>query len=184
MFTKVSYFVLTGKEIHLCWILSHVGITGNERADFEAKAALQFPVSDDCLVPQTDYRNAVSLYVTKHWQLQWNNVLFNKLQPIKKTIGDTKFGGIVKRRDEIVLHRALIGHTYLTHCYLLKDEDQSQCAACNCALTVKHIIINCPDLQIPKINILVSGPLWSFFSNFPLFITLNFLRDIGFYRRH
>ena len=140
-------------------------------------------MSDSCLVPATDYRNAVSLHLTKRWQTQWNNVLFNKLQPIKKTIGDTKFGGIVKRRDEIILHRARIGHTYLTHCYLLKDEDQPQCASCHCALTVQHILIGCPHLNNVRCRYFNVSCLSELFSNFPVFIILNFLRAIGFYKR-
>ena len=42
------------------------------------------------------------------WQTHWNDIAFNKLQPIRGAIGETKLKrkGIFKRRDEVVLHRA------------------------------------------------------------------------------
>ena len=123
---KCHVLALAEKEIHFCWVPSHVGITGNERANVEAKAALNFPVSD-CRVPHTDYKQVVSSNLRKLWQSQWDQVIFNNLWAIKKTIGDIRFKGITKHRDEFVLHRAHIGHTHLTHCYLLKAEDQPLC---------------------------------------------------------
>jgi len=53
------------------------------------------------------------LHVRKVWQTQWDQVPFNKLQSIKNTIGDTKLTGIARHRDEVVLHRARIGHTHI-----------------------------------------------------------------------
>ena len=41
--------------------------------------------------------------------------------------------------------RIRIGHTHLTHCLLLKGEDPPQCKACDCRLTVKHILFDCVD---------------------------------------
>ena len=123
---KCHVLALTEKKIHFCWVPSHVGITGNERANVEAKAALNFPVSD-CRVPHTDYKQVVITNLKKLWQSQWDQVIFNNLWAIKKTIGDIRFKGITKHRDEFVLHRAHIGHTHLTHCYLLKAEDQPLC---------------------------------------------------------
>ena len=40
-----SHLVNSGKTIALCWIPSHVGIPGNERADVAAKSALSSTIS-------------------------------------------------------------------------------------------------------------------------------------------
>jgi len=40
-----------------------------------------------------------------------------------------------------------IGHTYLSHSYLLKDEDPPVCIPFNSLLTVEHILINCADFN-------------------------------------
>jgi len=183
---KCHFLLLSGKEIHFCWIPSHVGITGNDKADFEARAALQFPVSD-CQVPSSDYKQMITLHQTKLWQSQWDQVVFNKLQPIKKTIGETKLPGVSKRRDEIVLHRARIGHTYLIHCYLLKAEDQPQCETCRCALSVHHVLIDCPNMvgsrkKYINVNHNISS-LCELFNVVPYFMILNFLREIQLYHR-
>jgi len=47
----------------------------------------------------------------------------------------------------ITLNRLRIGHTRLTHSYLLSGEDIPECGTCQCPLTVKHILIECVDLN-------------------------------------
>ena len=46
-------------------------------------------------------------------------------------------------RDDMVIRRARIGHTYLTHICLMVKEDHPFCNACNEWLTVKHLLIDC-----------------------------------------
>ena len=53
----------------------------------------------------------------------------------------TPGGSRIIRREESVLTRIRIGHTHLTHCFLLRGEDPPQCIACDCHLTVKHIYL-------------------------------------------
>jgi len=47
----------------------------------------------------------------------------------------------------VILYRLRIGHTHLTHSYLLSGDDQPECDVCQCPFTVKHIMIECVDLQ-------------------------------------
>ena len=49
----------------------------------------------------------------------------------------------VCRKDEVVLCRARIGHTYMTHSYILKKDPPPQCEHCQCILTVRHILVEC-----------------------------------------
>ena len=53
-------------------------ITGNERADSAAKAALQKDVSE-CLISYTDAYQYISRYVCDLWQREWDTAVNNKL---------------------------------------------------------------------------------------------------------
>ena len=51
-----------------------------------------------------------------------------------------------KCKEEITLSRLRIGHTRITHSYLLKEKQQPMCYACQTKYTRKHILIKCTDL--------------------------------------
>jgi len=120
----------------------------------------------------------VKLYFTKVRQTHWDNIAFNKLQPIKEMIRETKFKGVSKRRDELVLHRARIGHTYLMHCFILKKEDQPQCIPCQCVLSVEHILLTCPEFAQSRQKYFNVGSLKDLFSKTSSVKILNFVRKI------
>ena len=50
-----------------------------------------------------------------------------------------------RRREQIVLCRLRIGHSYLTHRFLLAGEDPPVCIPCQEDLTVAHILIDCAE---------------------------------------
>ena len=63
---------IANKDIILCWVPSHVGIRGNEKADSAAKSALDLPHAQ-VGVPYTDFKLLISQYIFSHlarW-LEW-----------------------------------------------------------------------------------------------------------------
>ena len=42
-----------------------------------------------------------------------------------------------------VLSRCHIGHSWLTHAFLLKGEPVPECIGCQSPLTIKHFLLNC-----------------------------------------
>ena len=90
-------------------------------------------------------------FIHNVWQQSWNVSAnqSNKLYTLKPGLGEWLPGLRTNRREEIVLARLRIGHTCITHSYLLKGEEQPQCIPCNAPLTVKHLLVDCIDLA-PK----------------------------------
>ena len=87
------------------------------------------------------------MYIRTVWQELWNNITRNKLYEILPDLKQSLCGtaGELCRKQESVMTRLRIGHTWITHSYLLKREDQPICHACYNPFTVKHILIECPD---------------------------------------
>ena len=69
-----------GNDISFCWVPSHVGIWGNEIADWTAKAALQLNTSD-WKVPASDFRRCAQEYIYEQWDIHWlvNYIKYNPI---------------------------------------------------------------------------------------------------------
>ena len=134
-----------GVSIEICWIPAHVGICGNEKADLAAKSAQNSP-KYDVKLPANDYINTIKLNLKTQWQNGWNNEPdTNKLKQIKPSVHLWDSSLQNERKTEVILTRLRIGHTKLTHGFLMKTPhgEIPVCRTCNSFLTVKHILCEC-----------------------------------------
>ena len=105
------------------------GILGNEKADAAAKLALSLPVTRMKL-PATDMYPCATKLIFDEWQEVWNCCTGNKLHAIRPTVGDYKQKTCILCRDSVLLNRLHIGHTRLTHSFLLSGDDLPECGTC------------------------------------------------------
>ena len=69
----------------------------------------------------------------------------NKLYKIFPVIKECIFCPRTNRKEETVMARLHIGHSFLTHSFLLKGEDTPMCIGCDKRLTLEHILLTCSD---------------------------------------
>ena len=132
-----------GKSVQFCWVPSHVGIAGNERADVAAGRAASAPHTRRLPLPARDFYPAVGVFVHSQWQSSWDAQSRNKLRELKSTLEPWQSSLRESRRQEVVLCRLRVGHTYGTHGYLLRGEERPMCLACNVPITVAHVLLTC-----------------------------------------
>ena len=61
---------------------------------------------------------------------------------------------ILNTATKLFFPRIRIGHSKLTHSYLIKGEQQPVCIFCDCPLTLHHIFLECSD-TLPARNLLL-----------------------------
>jgi len=171
-----------GKNIILCWIPSHVGILGNEKADAAAKSALSLPVSRMKL-PATGMYPRVTKLIFDEWQEVWDYCTENKLHAIRPTVGDYKQKTYLSHHDTVLLNRLRIGHTCLTHSYLLSGDDLPECGTCQCSLTVKHILVDCVDVKDVQNKNFVASSIKDLFDSIEAHKIIDFIKETRFYKQ-
>ena len=125
-------FKFCQKDIIFCWVPSHIGIRGNERADSAAKSALDLPHAN-VGVHCNDFKPCISQYILSTWQDDWNGAVANKLHSVKPVLRDWQSSYRRCRKNEV----------HLTHSYILKKDPPPLCEHCQCILTVHHILVEC-----------------------------------------
>ena len=129
--------IMSTKSFTLCWVPSHVGVEGNERADELAKTSIHLPITP-LSIPRSDYINLLKLHVRSTWQSSWHRIQDNKLREILPTIASC-YEDPHSQQWSIKLNRLKIGHSALTHEYLLKRDHCPFCQDCLVPLTVKWV---------------------------------------------
>ncbi|KAG1713967.1 RNA-directed DNA polymerase from mobile element jockey [Nymphon striatum] len=148
-------------HVIFCWIPSHVGISGNEKADFAAKSALSLPV-DHQFISYHDFYMYILKHILSIWQSKWDGEINNKLHAIKPKLGEWALAYRKSRKEESILCRLRVGHTYLTHSFLLRNEAQPVCGRCQLPLTVRHVLVDCAALTSVRSRF-YSPPPWEEF---------------------
>ena len=140
-------------NVTLCWVPSHVGILENERADKAARNICNTGhVETDILLPRNDIRSHIKYMVRKRWGIHWSNTISNKLRDIKPTTRPLINTCFSDRFWERIVTRLRIGHTNLTHSYLMSGTNPPYCEDCIMPLTVKHILVECPSYRDERLT--------------------------------
>ena len=108
------------KTIIYCWVPSHIGIYGNEKVDKNAKESLNLEETV-FKIPSVNFKHFVNEYISDKWQTFWNRAKFDKLREVEPIVKRPRVIHKLSRREEIVLARLGIGHTRITHSYLLRE---------------------------------------------------------------
>ena len=126
--------------IDLCWVPRHVNVRGNEKAK---DAALGAPTAPHKAIPLTDMRRPLREAITNGWHREWKSLAWvgRKLREIKKDVKDWTSSHNKCRRVETALARLRLGHTNITHVYLMQDQTEPpECDGCRVTITVKHLL--------------------------------------------
>ena len=153
-------------------------VYGNEMADQLAKQALQ---NEEVYyrIPASDLKPLIRAHIHAEWQAEWDQG-GNKLHQIQPFLSTPSLP-LAGRRDDMVYTRLKIGHTYLTHKYLLAGEPQPMCHSCNAPLTVRHILLECFDFMHIRSQFYTAPDLKSLFTHVKPESVLNFTKAAGLF---
>src|SRR5215470_3881956 len=82
---------MLGKQIEFCWILSHVGIPGNEQADALSKIAINQPTDEIILSHYQELFDQIRRFIHTSFQNLWNQSSTAKLFPIKTSLAKLSY---------------------------------------------------------------------------------------------
>ena len=89
----------------------------------------------------------------------------------------------LSRREEIILARLRIGHTRLTHSYLLKREEQPYCIGCDTPFTVRHFLLDCADFDRERRSLFQVNNLKDLFKDVSVENILSFLKTVNLFNK-
>ena len=131
----------------LIWIPSHIGIKGNEHADFLAKDAINKALHKKYKFIAKDFGAIIQLETHKKWKQYWEEIpITNKLRKIQATIPKWKNLHQLSRMETIKMTRLRIGHTLITHKYVF-DRTAPPLCLCKERMSIEHIFNNCQTYQ-------------------------------------
>jgi hypothetical protein len=113
-------------------------------ADKTAKEATKFSKNCNNSILLSDIKSFLKGKVSEKWKEIWSTKINNKLFEVDSSIGNNDFSRFNSRLEEIKFTRLRLGHTKMTHKFRLLSEPQPLCDMCDCYLTVKHCLIECP----------------------------------------
>jgi len=130
-------------KIKMFWIPGHSNIIENERADLADKTAISSSLSTSTnIISYRDIQARIANKCHLIMHQKWLS-LFTKLNQIKHNKDNWTFLIETPRKFEVIITRLRIGHSQISHSFLMAKEEPPICASCGVQITIKHILTEC-----------------------------------------
>lgn len=174
---------LPTQVISLTYSPGHVGIAGNEFADTAAKDAVDSTEAIAVNLPSLlDLKPTIRDKCLDKWQQLWQQTTA-KLRDLKPSVKE-KIIFPKDRWQQVILSRLRIGHCRFTHEHLITKTDPPLCSLCRTQVTVKHILIECPQYHLQRLKFSISDNLTLILGNTVNIPSLiGYLKDISILSR-
>ena len=135
-------------KVTFCWVPSHIGIPGNEKADELAKLALGYESPRGASVLFSDYKGYIRKKLFDRWKDSWNDMVDDRITQLRKVqnyIKPRRWGQGLTRLEDIKITRLRIGHTRFARDYYFTGDPNvpPECLECGEILTVEHVLLEC-----------------------------------------
>ncbi|KAI5720407.1 hypothetical protein M8J77_006141 [Diaphorina citri] len=172
----IENILLSRKNVVFIWVPSHAGIHGNEKADQLATHAFDNSLPVDFTVDSNDLKTELKKRIFDGWRSEWLLEADNNLRQIKNNVSPTILPPKLNRREQVAITRLRLGHTHLTHNYLMNRSSPPSCDSCHQNLSVKHILDECTKFSALKMDHHLSPDLTPVLSTDPNKI-ISFLKE-------
>jgi hypothetical protein len=132
-------------------------------------------------IPAEDAFRSIQETLRQRWSMQWFGTRDSKLREIKcDTVRWTQRGNTA---DQRIMTRLRIGHTRLTHTFLLKKESPPICECCGLVLDVRHLLLECRKYETERKKYDIGNSLFDALKNTQEATTrmIDFLRETRLY---
>lgn len=169
------------KDVTYCWIPGHSGISGNEEADQAANQGRQQERVTKA-VPAADIVRWSKTEIWKVYQQTWDSTDRRTTRIVKSTV--TKWTDLPNRRDQIVLTRLRLGHTWFTKHHLFEKKPAEVCEPCRRVKNIHHILVSCPQYTPQRQEVDLADNLKEILKNDleSEAKVISYLRKIGMYK--
>ena len=147
---KIANLIEDAKhKIIIQWLPSHVGIPGNEKADFLAREALNLNFITNLPAFYKDLTNKITLHYHKSWKHSFTNTdhgfanSFSFINPIP-------FNTLNNRFHQTRIARLLLRASKLSHSHLFEGKPPPTCDLCETINSVEHIFVWCPLFALQR----------------------------------
>ena len=153
LYTKLSK---DGINVHFEWIPSHVGISGNEKADSLAKHALSLPITYHISQNKQEVKRENYQQHLRTWQDAWTSSVRGRfLFAIQPTVKTKYMCNANNRREESILNRLRVGSCFLNETlYKLNRHANGLCDHCKLPETVPHLLLHCTQFNRERMKLL------------------------------
>ena len=148
-------FLLKNKnfEVILC-----LNSSINIEASLNAKKACELINFNQTRVLYDKFIKKINQIIKSEWNEEWK-ILNTKLHNTRQNIFELNPAILLPRKSQKIITRLRIGHTHLTHSYLINKEQRSLCNFCDCYVSTEHLLVNCPKFTSERSSLNLSNTI-------------------------